>query len=225
MGRQLQDTLPTFRVQHHHKERNIKADRQKQKQYFDQKHNTINEQAEFHEGQKVAIQHHITKEWSRRGTIANKVAPRSYQIILTNGTTLRRNTRDIRRIFSLTTNPAEQQTRNPEPQPSSSDDENIPDDAEEGEESDNTIPYPTEEDGESDDTASYDTEEDRESDATTAYNIDENEETHSTVKTYVTRTGGRAVKKKNFVYTYFLIPTFVPVGEMLYLVRSRACSV
>ena len=58
--------------------------------------------SKFKERQHVCIKHHITKQWSIHGTVLHEVAPRSYEIQITDGTNLRRNTKDIRKVYSLT---------------------------------------------------------------------------------------------------------------------------
>lgn len=102
MGRKLHDILPTY-VQPPvgHPTRDIIKERQIQKQYFDRSHST-NEQTAFRKDQPVAIQDHHTKEWSTKGTIIAKIAPRSYTIKLANGKVTRRNVKDIRKVHTLT---------------------------------------------------------------------------------------------------------------------------
>jgi len=67
------------------------------KKYFDQNNNVVKPE-EFRQGQKVAVQHHATKEWSIKGAITHKFAPRSYEIQLNNNTFIRRNTKNIRKV-------------------------------------------------------------------------------------------------------------------------------
>ena len=59
---------------------------------------------EFTSGQQVRLQHHGTHEWSLTGTIVDKVAPRLYRIKMLNGSIFRRNSRHIRKVYSLTSN-------------------------------------------------------------------------------------------------------------------------
>ena len=54
----------------------------------------------FHTGQRVALQDQNTKEWTIRGTILSKVAPRAFLIETTNGTKLRRNIQQIKKLHS-----------------------------------------------------------------------------------------------------------------------------
>ena len=42
------------------------------------------------------------KQWSIDETVLHNVAPRSYEIQITDGTILRRNTKDIQKVYSLT---------------------------------------------------------------------------------------------------------------------------
>ena len=58
--------------------------------------------SKFREGQHVRIQHHITKQWPIDGNVLHKVAPLSNEIQITDGTILRRNTKDIQKVYSLT---------------------------------------------------------------------------------------------------------------------------
>ena len=54
--------------------------------------------------QHVALQDPSTKEWTVRGQIVEEVAPRSYNIKLTDGSILRRNRIHIRKLHSTTSN-------------------------------------------------------------------------------------------------------------------------
>lgn len=112
MNRVLQDNLPRIHMKNDSSTptRNIDQERIKQQIQFNKKVPTIPVNTNFKEKQKVAIQHHITKEWSIRGTIIRQVAPRSYTVQLENGRTLRRNTKDIRRIHELTVDETIKQT-------------------------------------------------------------------------------------------------------------------
>ena len=107
MGRTLQDNLPNFQditTPPPPITRDLQRERAKQKIYHDDIHRTVNcpAESEFHQGQRVRIQHHTTKEWTIDGIVRQKVAPRSYLVDIQNGSTLRRNTKDIRKVFSLT---------------------------------------------------------------------------------------------------------------------------
>ena len=104
MGRKLQDNLPSYRIQPKETDnitRNLKKERQVQKQYFDKTHHTT-KPGIFRKGQIVAIQNHRTKEWTLKGTITAEIAPRSYQIKLNNGNITRRNTKNIKKVHALT---------------------------------------------------------------------------------------------------------------------------
>ena len=57
--------------------------------------------SKFRERQHVHMQHHITKRWSIDETVLHEVAPRSYEIQITDGTILKRNTKDIQKVYSL----------------------------------------------------------------------------------------------------------------------------
>ena len=56
----------------------------------------------FLEGQKVAIQNSISKEWTLKSVIWKKVAPGSFDIKLYNERVLHRNQHHICRIFTVT---------------------------------------------------------------------------------------------------------------------------
>jgi len=103
MGRQLRDNLPSMphpSTQTPNR-RDIVTERMKQKEHYD--HSKARRcPTQFTKGQQVRIQHHVTKEWSIEGTIIQEVAPRSYNVQTSEGRILRRNTKDIRKIYSLT---------------------------------------------------------------------------------------------------------------------------
>ena len=106
MNRQLNDNLPRLPStmnQEDRRKRDMVAEREIQKKFHDRK---INQRSQpnsnaFHPGQRVALQHHETKEWSLRGQIIKEVAPRSYDVEV-NGKTLRRNRCQIRKMQSTT---------------------------------------------------------------------------------------------------------------------------
>lgn len=106
MNRQLNDGLPRLPETLNTKKpprRNLVAERQKQIKHHDNK--ILRKQTNpetFTPGQKVALQHHSTKEWSIRGTIVKEVAPRSFDVLTSNNTTLRRNRRQLRKLHSTT---------------------------------------------------------------------------------------------------------------------------
>ena len=104
MGRQLNDNMPRLPAQMNSNEsgtRPIMAERYKQKEYHDQKVSANRD--DFQRGQRVAIQDHVTKEWSIKGRIVQEVAPRSYTIqVSEGGNVLRRNRSQIRKLHSTT---------------------------------------------------------------------------------------------------------------------------
>ena len=79
MGRKLQEILPTHYTQQTKPAyRDLPTERQKQKQ----KKCSTSTPESFKTNQQVAIQHYATKEWSLKGTIIEKVAPRSYTVYI-----------------------------------------------------------------------------------------------------------------------------------------------
>jgi transposase InsO family protein len=106
MGRQLQEQLPTFHMQNDNSsKRDLQTERQKQKKQYDKQIRTTKEHTSylFRKGQHVRLRNPTTCEWSLKGTIVDRIAPRSYTIKLAEGgNVIRRNTQHIRRIYSLT---------------------------------------------------------------------------------------------------------------------------
>ena len=102
MGRRLRDNLlcmpPWNSVT---PKRDLTKERYVQERHFNNSTAKI-PSSKFKEGQHVCIQHHITKQWSTDGIVLHEVAPRLYEIQITDGTILRRNTKDIRKVYSLT---------------------------------------------------------------------------------------------------------------------------
>ena len=99
-GYTLRDNLPRFQEDSPTPSRFPAKERAQSKAYHDKKHATTRgSREEFQPGQAVAIQHETTKEWSVHGTIIQQVAPRSYEIQLTNGRKLRRNQRFMRKRY------------------------------------------------------------------------------------------------------------------------------
>ena len=106
MNRQLNDNLPRLPTTvdtNKPKYRDLMAEREKQKYYHDRKLPVKQPtSAKFRPGQRVALQHHQTKEWSIRGQIIEEVAPRSFNVRTSNNSTLRRNQQQIRKLHSTT---------------------------------------------------------------------------------------------------------------------------
>ena len=71
-----------------------------QKQYYDRNTKT-KPNARFVPGQRVAVQHESTEEWSLRGKIIRYIDPRSYEIKLENGHVSRRNQTDLRQLYAI----------------------------------------------------------------------------------------------------------------------------
>ena len=79
------------------------AEREVQKHHHDKKLPTTKPPtSKFLPGQRVAVQHHQSKEWSIRGQIVEKVGPRSYTVRTAHDTLLRRNQIQIRKLHSTT---------------------------------------------------------------------------------------------------------------------------
>ena len=204
MGRRLQDNLPCIVKPENKFTRDLPTERLRQKAQHDNHRNLTDKTpaAEFTPGQKVRLQHHITKEWSLKGTVISEVAPRSYDVKMDDGNTLRRNRKSIRRIYSLcsdTQNELDEGERHNHDMPSTeeavdsdatnvymesnselTDDDISGDDLEY--DSDRTEPHDEHENGSREETATED-----DSDATEAYAEDETENQEE--NNYVTRSG------------------------------------
>ena len=106
MNRQLNDNLPRLPTAvdtNKPKQRDLMAEREKHKFYHDRKLPAKQPTgSKFRPGQRVALQHHQTKERSIRGQIIEEVAPRSFNVRTSNNTTLRRNQQQIRKLHSTT---------------------------------------------------------------------------------------------------------------------------
>ena len=104
----LEDNLPRLHNQNISQNyyRDLGKERAQQKATYDKKIPENPLLSTFKKNQRVAIQHHNSKEWSIRGTIVNQVAPRSYRIHLDDGSFLRRNSKDIRRVYNLIAEPS-----------------------------------------------------------------------------------------------------------------------
>ena len=107
MNRQLNDNLPrvpaSTNTNQPPKRRPLMEERNTQKHHHDRKILTKTKPETFRPGQQVAIQDHVTKEWSIHGRIVEQVAPRSYTIQRPGKQKLlRRNSRQIRKLFSTT---------------------------------------------------------------------------------------------------------------------------
>ena len=131
MNRQLRDNMPRLPTTTDTKKavnRDLVAERSKQKEQHDKNIRKTATNNKFHPGQTVAIQDHISKEWSIRGTIVEEVAPRSFTVQVYNKGILRRNQRQIRKTYSTTSyttpciQPAEPETN----EDSDSDTDTIP---------------------------------------------------------------------------------------------------
>jgi len=97
LGRPLQEHLPgLYNTNNQAKfKRNLQKERSKQVNYHD-KHSKVNTTSnDYRKGQKVRVQDHRSHEWSKTGVIIDKVAPRSYNIKINDGITLRRNSKHI----------------------------------------------------------------------------------------------------------------------------------
>ena len=108
-GHTLRDNLPMLpnkfstssKNNAHHTTKLIK-NRTIQKQYYDR--NTITPTkslVRFSPGQRIAVQHNITREWSLRGKIVRYIEPRSYEIKMENGHITRRNQNNLRQLYAI----------------------------------------------------------------------------------------------------------------------------
>ena len=101
IGWRLRDNLPCMLPSNSViPKHDLTKEREVQERHFNNAAKTSS--SKFKVGQQVRIQHHITKQWSIDGTVLHEVAPRSYEIQITDETILKRNTKDIRKVYSLT---------------------------------------------------------------------------------------------------------------------------
>ena len=102
MRRRLRDNLscmpPSNSVTPKH---DLTKEREVQERHFNNS-TAKTSSSKFGEKQHVHMQHHITKRWSIDETVLHEVAPRSCEIQITDGTILKRNTKDIQKVYSLT---------------------------------------------------------------------------------------------------------------------------
>ena len=98
-GYPLRDNLPRYHnTKVDNTGRNLQKERKSAKQYHDNKFVKRIPSTHFTSGQTVAIQHATTKEWTLRGKILKEVAPRSFDVKLSDGRVLRRNQRFLRKL-------------------------------------------------------------------------------------------------------------------------------
>ena len=110
MNRTLRDnmpSIPTLADTNQTVGRDLIKERTKQKQQHDKNIHSKSLQQQlthpnnkFRPGQQVAIQDHVTKEWSIRGRILRQVAPRSFEVQVHNKGILRRNQQQLRKVHS-----------------------------------------------------------------------------------------------------------------------------
>ena len=101
MGRRLKDNLPCMPPSNSvTPKRDLTKEREVQERHFNNSTSKTSS-SKFKKGQHVRIQHLITKQWSTDETALHEAAPHSYEIQITDGTILRRNTKDIQKIYSL----------------------------------------------------------------------------------------------------------------------------
>ena len=104
MNRQLNDNLPRLPAKlstNQLKTRDLVKERRKQKVTHDSKLQQRKSPC-FKPGQRIALQDPATKLWTGRGTIIKEVAPRSFDVRIANGGTLRRNQHHLRKLHSTT---------------------------------------------------------------------------------------------------------------------------
>ena len=101
IGRGLRDNMPSINEERLN-DRDLVRERLKQKEYHDRKKASERKISnDFQINQRVAIQNHQDKTWSIKGRILEKVADRSYIIKTDQGSTIRRNTKFIRRVHPV----------------------------------------------------------------------------------------------------------------------------
>ena len=101
MGRRLRDNMPCIN-EGKLSDRDLVTERLKQKEYHDRKKASERKiPNDFQINQRVAIQHHQNKTWSTKGRILEQVGNRSYIIKTDQGSTVRRNTKFIRRVHPV----------------------------------------------------------------------------------------------------------------------------
>ena len=106
MESQLIEILPKVYLHIHQEDHeNLVADQEKWNQIS--KMNARTHASRFHKNQPVAVQHHVTKEWSLSGKINREVAPQSYKVSINKDDStsyeLRRNQKFLRKLYALAT--------------------------------------------------------------------------------------------------------------------------
>ena len=112
MNRQLNDNLPRIpstTTTNKSPCRNLMAERRNQKHHHDKNISKTTRET-FRPGQRVALQNPKTKEWTVRGRIIEEVAPRSYNVQVSDKSILRRNRIHIRKLHSTTSTREEDNT-------------------------------------------------------------------------------------------------------------------
>nr|XP_047141089.1 uncharacterized protein K02A2.6-like [Hydra vulgaris] len=101
---QLRDNLLRFQSQNKDQSkysREIVKERVQSKKYYDKNIGAFKPYV-YRQGQTVAIQNEVTREWSLRGKIMKCVAPRSYEVKLNhNGHILCRNQIQLRKVYTI----------------------------------------------------------------------------------------------------------------------------
>jgi hypothetical protein len=84
----------------------IEKERKEAKKYYDKQAqpSSVTPQ-EFRPEQLISVQDENTKEWTKRGRIIERVAPRPYTIILLNGRVILRNSKTIRKLYAVVSVP------------------------------------------------------------------------------------------------------------------------
>ena len=179
MGRILRDNLPRLQPTTSPKQRPVSQERIDAKRFHDRKIQTRATPNGFSRNQRVAIQDEFTREWTRKGSIIDIVAPRSYTIKMDNGNILRRNQRHIRKVHAIVIHQTQRMEEGQE------DAQPMETDTDTDAESDTTV-IAENNDTDSDSTIPYEMESDLDSDITTPYRDPEPGRTKS----------GRVIKKK-----------------------------
>ena len=144
MNRQLNDNLPRLPAKmdtDKPAQRNLMAERTAQKKQHDKKifHNLPADA--FRAGQRVALQDPATKLWTDRGQIVKEVAPRSFEVKVDGKNTLRRNQRQLRKLYSTTSTREEARAEEEHNEPTQQEDQSPYNSDSDSDSSTSTIPY------------------------------------------------------------------------------------
>ena len=104
MGRKLRDNIPFIEPETQNITRDLVRERKEQKKYFDQKSaskRNMRSTGQFRINQRVAVQDPQNRTWTLKGRVTELAGPRSYKEEMQDGSILRRNSKFIRELYTL----------------------------------------------------------------------------------------------------------------------------